>query len=410
MSLIILFTVGVILLLINIFFSDSLEKEQLDNQYKLKFELNKQENKQLNKLLPLIKEHFFQVFCIEETIRFYLRVFRELPPGKQKDDMLNSKSVQYCICLIKEKYDYEPLPIDQVQTIRAVLSPDEIALIEKHTTSITPLSNEEEKKLFAHDNQRWRRKYDQITQAFEINQIAPSANINNPDDFYGNIIRLASINKDVRLADARNIFYKSYLFMIEYHKETSLKLYLQYLNVKSASGTFKYKQISVRNASKLFSNKEQKAKFEAICKQFQKNYKLEKALAEITELYTPVRRKIKLNVDSIQEAKAKQASVAKILEAYLDDEPIAETYENTQPEVIINTTGNNQQELFDLFMSNAFRLNQQEINIFVQSKGLFKDQFIESINEQYYETLDDLLIEEEGGEYILNEEYYQQIV
>lgn len=198
--------------------------------------------------------------------------------------------------------------------------------------------------------------------------------------------------------------------MIEHHKEISLKLYLQYLNVKSASGTFKYKQISVRNASKLFSNKEQKTKFEAICKQFQKNYKLEKALAQISELYTPVRRKIKLNVDSIQEAKAKQASVAKILGAYLDDEPIAEKHENTQPETVINTPANNQQELFDLFISNTFRLNQQEINIFVQSKGLFKDQFIESINEQYYETLDDLLIEEESGEYILNEEYYTQIV
>jgi len=389
----------IIFYFINSFFSSFLEKERSNNQYKTKFKLNKEENKQLNKQLPLVKEHFSQIFCIEETIRFYLRVFREFPPNKQTDYMLNRKLVQYCIHLIKVKYDFKPETTDQLLMLQQHFSSNDIALIEKHAKSIVPLNDEEEKKLFSHDNQRWKRKYDEILPAFDAN---------NPDDFYGNIIRLASLNKDVRLVDTRNIFYKSYLFMVEHHKETSLKLYLHYLNVKSTSSSFKHKQISTRNTSKLFDNKEKKVKFDAICKKLIKDHKLEKALEGVSEIYQPVRRKIHLNIESIQEAKAKQANVAKILGTYLNDEPEVETIENTEL-IETNTTGNNQKELFDLFISNAYRLNQQEVNIFVQSKGLFKDQFIESINEQYYETLDDLLIEEEEDEFILNEEYYKEV-
>lgn len=199
--------------------------------------------------------------------------------------------------------------------------------------------------------------------------------------------------------------------MVQNHKETSLKFYLHYLHVKSASETFKHKQISTRNISRLFGSKEQKEKFDAICRKFQKDQKLEKALTELSALCTPVRKKINLNISSIQDAKEKQTQVAQLLSSYLEDEPIPEI---SVPDIITekqqHVAGDNQKELFDLFTANTFRLNQQEVHIFAQSKGLFKDRFIESINEQYYEILDDLLIEEEGEEYILNKEYYTQVV
>lgn len=384
-----------------LFSSVNRRKKLPDSACKEKFGLNRIEVRQLRKHFPLLYEHFPPVFCIDETIRFYLRVFRDLPPEMKKDFMLNRYLMQYCIYLIKATYDFKPAGADQLSACRTSFLPGNVTLIEKHAESIAPLSNEAEKILFAHDHQRWKRKFNQITQAFDIN---------NPDDFYENITRLASFNKNVRLTDTRNIFYKSYLFMIEYHPITSLKLYLHYLSVKSVSDTFKYKQISARNASKLFGGNERQQRFETVSNQFQKDGDLEKALAAIGELYIPVRRKIKLNAGSIQEARNRQASVAKILGAYLDDDPVVDAHENIQPEVIINTADNNRQALFDLFISHAFRLNQQEINKFVHSKGLFKDPFIEGINEQYYEILDDLLIEQEGDEYILNKTYYQEAV
>lgn len=409
MWLTILFIAGLTFYFIHTFFSNTSEKRSSD-KYKDKFVLKNQERKFIDLFIPLAEEHFNHlVFCVEETIRFYIRIFRDLPPNKQKDYMLNRKFIQYCICLIKTKYDYKPEPADQLLTLQKNLFSGDITLIDKHAEFILPLIEQEEIKLFTLDNQRWKRKYEGIIQTFEINKTAPASEINTPDNFYEKILQLASLNKKVRLADTRNIFYKSYLFMVEHHKETSLKLYLHYLNVKSSSETFQHKQISTRNTSKLF-NKGQKAKFDTICKKLIKSQKLDEALKEVSEFYQPVRRKIHLNIESIQEVNSRQAKIAKILGTYLDDEPIVETSANIEPIAQINTTENNRQELFNLFITNGYHLNQQEVNIFAQSKGFFKDQFIESINEQYYETLDDLLIEESEEGYILNEDYYKEII
>lgn len=377
-------------------------KEHPNRKYKDLFGLNKEECKLLNKQLPLIKEHFSLDICIEETIRFYIHVYREIPVYRRIGPGLNRQLMQYCIYLIRNKYDFRPDSMNQISTFQENFIADDIALIEELTQYIPPLTDENEEQLFTHDNQRWKRKFDKLTQAFDINQ---------PDDFYGKVIRLASLNKRSRLMDIRNIYYKSYLFMVQHHKEISLKFYLHYLNVKSASDTFKHKQISTRNESRLFSSKEQKNKFDAICNRLQKDNKLEEALEEINVLCLPVRKKISLNISSIQEAKEKQTKVAQLLSTYLDDKIVSEISEtNTIVENQQEVAGDNQKELFDLFTANTFRLNQQEVHIFAQSKGLFKDQFIESINDQFYEILDDLLIEEDGEEYILNEEYYTRVV
>lgn len=310
--------------------------------------------------------------------------------------------MHYAICLIKQNYDYQPATTEQLLTLRNNFSSEELILIEKHAQSVTPLNDEKEKRLYASDNQRWKRHFDTLTTAFESN---------NPAHFYGEVVRLASLNRSVRLVDTRNIFYKGYLFMVEHHKATSLKLYMHYLDVKSASGTFKHKQISARNMAKLFAGKEQQTKFDIIRQQYLTKGNLDKALAEIDLLYVPVRRKINLHIDQIQEANARQTKVAQLLSIYLDDEPVTKAPSEACYITEQQTSNDNHQKaLFDLFISNAFRLNQQEVHIFAQTRGLFKDQFIESVNEQYYEALDDLLIEEEEEEYILNEEYYMQVV
>ena len=41
---------------------------------------------------------------------------------------------------------------------------------------------------------------------------------------------------------------------------------------------------------------------------------------------------------------------------------------------------------------------------------MFRNQLIESINESCFETLDDILIEEEEDYYQINEDYYKQIL
>ena len=63
----------------------------------------------------------------------------------------------------------------------------------------------------------------------------------------------------------------------------------------------------------------------------------------------------------------------------------------------------------ELFSKNNLLISQSELEVFAKSKGIFKNQLVESINEACYEFLDDILIEEEDDCYIINSNYYKRI-
>lgn len=65
--------------------------------------------------------------------------------------------------------------------------------------------------------------------------------------------------------------------------------------------------------------------------------------------------------------------------------------------------------VLELFSKNNFSMPQIEVEEFAKSKGVFKNQLIESINESCYEVLDDVLIEEEDDYYTIIPEYFQKI-
>jgi hypothetical protein len=66
--------------------------------------------------------------------------------------------------------------------------------------------------------------------------------------------------------------------------------------------------------------------------------------------------------------------------------------------------------VLEIFAKNNFSVLQSELESFAKSKGVFKNQLIESINEICYEDLDDVLIEEEDEYYIINPNYYQRLL
>lgn len=378
--------------------------KDLGSIYKNKLNLNLFERYRLNFLTKTIKDDIKNDSYIEEIVKLYLRVFRKLPKYKQLNNKYSIPLMQYCMYTLDNWYSLSSYFSYTFKNIKKILPKEIIALIEQEANSIKELSKEEEKKLFTHDSSRCHRIYERIIHTSDKKK---------PELLYEKIVQLASFNRDIRLVDARSIYHKGYIFMVDKHKESSLKLYLQYLNVKSPANTFRHKAISFRIMARLFSNEKQKKQFKNICEQLEKDDDIEKALNAVGELYTIKRKKIELNVEAIQDANIKQNNVARLLSEYLKDE---EVYDNKPiPEINIISENKDsmesyQKELFDLFISNVFRLNQQEVHIFAQSKGLFKDQFIESINDQYYEILDDLLIEEKGEEYILNETYYKEVI
>jgi uncharacterized protein YgiM (DUF1202 family) len=64
----------------------------------------------------------------------------------------------------------------------------------------------------------------------------------------------------------------------------------------------------------------------------------------------------------------------------------------------------------EVFAKSNFTLSKSELETFAKSKGVFKNQLIESINEICYDDLDDVLIEEEDDNYVINESYYKTIL
>jgi len=350
----------------------------------------------LNNYSKKIKRTLIFCFCIEVFIGFYLDVFRELADKQQKDKILNRRLMDFCIAVIQKKYYLSSVSDDSIY--KETLPEEIYAKVKDKEQSVRMLTASEERELFNRDLKRIKRIFNHLVIVFDKNH---------SEKMYDQICTLAVNYKKIGVVPLRNLFYHAYHFMADYDRVISLKLYLHYLNVKRGSITFKHKAIIKYNVTKLFDNETQKQKFETICDQFRQDNDLEKAFERTEELFKRGRRKISLHIDSIREANTMQHEVAQMLGQYLDsDEPV----KNEQPVVVESDhTLERRKELFDLFISHSFRLNQQELNIFAASRGLFRDTFIERINDDYYETFDDLLIEEDGDDYVLNEDYYKQL-
>ena len=364
--------------------------------YWRKFKLTLYEVGYLNDYSKKIRHSLTFGFCFEIFIGLYISVFRELSEKQQQDKQLNHRLMDFCLAIIQQKYYLGSVSDDSIY--KEILPEEIYAKVKDKEQSIRMLTASEERDLFNRDLKRIKRIFNHLVSDFDKNH---------SEKLYEQICTLAVNYKKIGVVPLRSLFYNAYHFMADYDRVVSLKLYLQYLNVRSSSNTFKFKTIMKYNAVKLFDSEAQKRKFDTICAQFRQDYDLEKAFERTDELFKRVRRKISLHIDSIKEAKSEHNEVAFMLEQYLDsDEPV----KDDQPVVIEpDTTSERQKELFGLFISNSFRLNRQELNIFATSRGLFRDTFIERINDDYYEMFDDLLIEEDGDDYILNEAYYKQL-
>jgi hypothetical protein len=207
---------------------------------------------------------------------------------------------------------------------------------------------------------------------------------------------------------ARNIYFQAHQFISKYHSGYSLLLYLHYLHVQTPSDTFRHKKIGAELKKILFRNKMQETRFTQICARLKTDRDLAKAIDETKLLFHITRRKIQLDVSTLEEAGKEQSQTAELLGKYLEDESeVAEKETIRLP--VVPKENRYEIDLLQWFESSNFTINKKEIDTFARNKGVFSDSLIQQINETYYETLDDLLIENEGEEYILNKVYYQQI-
>jgi len=179
------------------------------------------------------------------------------------------------------------------------------------------------------------------------------------------------------------------------------------------------------------SEKNQLAHYEKIINEFIEDEDLEKATKAIPTIYEVVRKKINIDLETINEVQGKHADTVNLLSEYLKDEEQdlsiknqekvksktkiektaipksdKQSYNNYVTEISLSEIQDN---LLKMFALQELTLSFKSVEKFAKTHGKLKNQLIESINDSCYEFLDDLLIEEEDENYTINTSYYKKI-
>src|SRR5690606_5971532 len=348
-------------------------------------------------------------YSIESTINtFYSTIFK------------------YCENAVRESYGHKrKLNTDSYYTNEEAKSEFDSKIITKVTellptliSKITPPDEATEIELNSQTTSRWKIKFEELTTNFKSNS----------STFIEDIIELGKVNK--KNPSIENIFFEASKFIAKYDKIASLTLYVHYLYHDLKSASFHNKQLTKTIQKSLFKTNEQLHDFEQIVSELIKDKDLNKALNAVPKIYEVKRKKIQLDRTTIKEVQQQHSGTVELLNEYLrddfeDESNSIQSQEINSEEIQIEIFQKNEEfhsaflselslnpihiSILELFSKNNFSILQSEIEDFVKSKGVYKNQVIESINETCYEVLDDVLIEEEDDYYTIIPEYFQQI-
>lgn len=282
---------------------------------------------------------------------------------------------------------------------------------------ITPPDEPTELILNQLNTTRWKIKFEQITSSFRQDAVG----------FKEQIILLGKLNADN--PSVENIFYEASKFIAKESQEIALSLYVHYIQHDLNSATFDNKQLTKTIQKSLFKNEEQLQNFEAIINEFITDRNFEKALNAVPKVYAIKRKKIQLDRSSIKEVQEQHSGTVELLNEYLKDETeeIIPTTAKINDELELKISEKSVENITSIYSSdfpfkevhtatleyfskNSFSMLQVEFENFAKSKGAFKNQLIESINEMCYERLDDVLIEEDEDYYTINQDYYHKLL
>jgi hypothetical protein len=233
--------------------------------------------------------------------------------------------------------------------------------------------------------------------------------------------------------------------MLEYDSETAIKLYLHYLNHKITKKEIVLQDwdIDVKTIKKAFpllaqiyelrniiikslkTEKQQQA-FKDILIKYIADNNINKALNSVPDIY---RKKIRIDNNQIAKIQQQHAESVSLLNEYMKDESENNTIDSTNIKTGKTTHETSTAEIcseslpdagdivfskiqlsaLSIFTKNNLCVSQSDMETFARSKGVLKNQLIESLNELCYDCLDDVLIEENEDGYIINSDYYQTI-
>lgn len=438
---------------------------KLGSKYKAKLNLNEEEVQLLNKLwLP--SNNFCNIeFCRIEILKLYVGTiaalkeeyinegtkletqfltFADIVARKHFRYKSGSNNYKYCIdsttteiysnifkhCenYIREFYGHKrkintdinyTTPEATIEFEGKIIS-KVVKILPNQIAKISKPNEDTEIELFSQNTNRWKIKFDEISIQYQ----------EHPQKFVENILALGILNK--KNPSVENIFFEASKFISKIDKKASLELYVHYLFHDLKSGTFDNKQLTKTIQKSLFKTNEQLHDFEIVVSELVKNKNLEKALQGVAKIYSVKRKRIKLDTASINEVQQQHSGTVELLNEYLqdvyeDENNSIKTQEINSEEVqidIIQKQKGIHKSIYtdtltlkpihiialELFAKCNFSVTQGDMETFAKSNGVFMNQLIESLNAVCYETLDDILIEEEEEFYTINPNYYQRLL
>lgn len=427
---------------------------KLGTKYKSRLNLNSEEVELLNKLWNYQNNFSAIEYCYIEILKLYIISIAALKQAYQQDgtnlneQFLNVSDViarlhyryrtgsnnykyslestskdfyvdifKLCENAVREHYGHKRkintesyfTPIAKAEYEKVIVS-KVTKILQVAVLQVNPPDEATEIELYSQNTNRWKIKFEQLCGNFT----------NNAEQFEKDIVLLGHLNQ--KNPAVENIFFEASKFISKYNKEAALKFYIYYIYHDLQSVVFNNKQLARTIQKNLFKTNEQIDDFGKIVSDLINDRKLKKALTAVSEIYTVKRKKIQLDLTSIQRVQEKHSGTVELLNEYLQDDEINES-DDTEIQVLPQSNlieasiylaeipfTTVHLSLLNIFSKNNFSVLQLDIEAFAKSNGLFKNPMIESINDVCYEALDDLLIEEEDEYYTLNPDYYHQIL
>lgn len=436
----------------------------LGTKYKAKLKLNEDEVKLLNKLWYPSSTFCNIEFCFIEILKLYILVIVELEKQFiQEGNTINSQFITVADVIVRKHFNYRSgssnykycletstkelysfifkhcenavreyyghkrkISTDIYYSHKEIKEKYESIIVSRVSqilpiliNKVAPPDEETEIQLYAKNTNRWKSKFEELTKNYD----------GDIKKFIGSIHTLAKLN--IENPSIENIFFDASKFMAKYDKVSALILYVHYLHYDLKSSSFDNKRFTKTIQKNLFKTNEQLHSFEKIVSELINDRNLEKALQSVPKVYEVKRKKIRLDTASINEVQQQHSGTVELLNEYLKDDYEGEnntikTEEMNNDEIFIEIvpkiegfkSSSNENdvaftplhlETIELFAKSSFSLPQTDLELFARSKGIFKNQLVESINEACYDLLDGVLIEEEDDFYTININDFQKI-
>lgn len=359
--------------------------------------------------------------------------------------------MKLCENAVREQYEYkrrlQVLPFYNSATDPKVLKSLENLLLTPANRQLTELNgiipvpdDKGETALNTLSPTRWKQKFETIKSAYIQSKNAKA--------YKTEVIRLGRLNK--KNPSVEHIYFEAAKFIGKEDKILCLTLYSYYVYSDQQSAKIDDKQLPKTLLKALFTNTTQETEFTNILTDLKTNKDLKATLTALPEIYAIKRKKIELDSTIIREAEHALDDTVELLNEYLADEDLStieETaaykaqsgpagpadpeedepaYPNPAPSTQPPRSGNAQPltsrylgsiplnptqiQLLDAFEQRGFSIDAEDLEIFAREHKTFRNQLINSLNEAFFETLDDSLIEEEEDQYTINKEYFKHIL